>query len=126
MSHLPRRCRKYLVDKSYTFTEAAENGAAAVIIEDWRLPVGKYDHDVVSLLLLLPDGYPDAAPDMFYVEPWIRLCGQSDWPNAAAVSQQFHGRRWQRWSRHWSDWRPGIDGIQTWLTKVRHALEVAR
>ena len=125
MSHLPRRCRKYLADKGFDFTEPSDNGTAAVVISPWLLPPGKFDHDQVALLLLLPNGYPDAAPDMFYVHPWIRIRGSSDWPNAASVSLQFLGTNWQRWSRHWSDWRPGIDGIQTWLLKVRHALEIA-
>ena len=125
MSHLPRRCSKYLTDKGIAFSELSENSSAAVIIESWNLPAGKYDHEEVSVLLLVPDGYPDAAPDMFYVHPWIRLLGATDWPRAAAVSYSFRGSNWQRWSRHWSDWRPGIDGIQTWLLKVRHALESA-
>ena len=125
MSHLPRRCRKYLTDKGFTFSEPSYNGTAAVVIDPWQLPSGKYDHDQVALLLLLPNGYPDAAPDRFYVHPWIRLRGSSGWPAAASVSLQFLGINWQRWSRHWSDWRPGIDGIQTWLLKVRHALEIA-
>ena len=125
MSHLPRRCRQYLERKGYAFNEIDESGFAAVIIDGWRLPLGKYDHESVSLLLLIPDGYPDASPDMFYVSPWVRLQGRPDWPAAAAVSHTFQGRNWQRWSRHWSDWRPGIDGMTTWLTKVRHAFEVA-
>ena len=126
MSNLPRRCRKYLRDKQYDFSEVDENGRAAVIIKPWKLCEGKYDHDAVSLLLLLPNGYPDAAPDMFYVHPWIKLRGCGNWPNAAAASQEFQGIKWQRWSRHWSDWRPGVDGMATWLLKVRHALETVK
>ena len=126
MRHLPRRCRKYLTEKGVAFSEPTDNGTAAVIIDPWLLPAGKFDHDQVSLLLVLPNGYPDASPDMFYVHPWIKVRGSSGWPNAASVSLTFHGVNWQRWSRHWSDWRPGIDGIQTWLLKVRHALETIR
>ena len=125
MNHLPRRCRKYLNDKGVNFKEVFDNGTAAVIIDCWELPVGKYDHDQASLLLLLPNGYPDAAPDMFYLHPWIKVRGASEWPSASSVSHTFLGISWQRWSRHWSDWRPGIDGIQTWLVKVRHALDTA-
>ena len=125
MSHLPRRCRKYLTDKGIAFSEPSSNGTAGVVIDAWQLPPGKYDRDEVSLLLLLPDGYPDAAPDMFYLRPWIKVRGAAAWPNAASVSFSFLGTDWQRWSRHWSDWRPGMDGIQTWLVKVRHALETA-
>ena len=126
MSHLPRRCRKYLADKGYQFFEHAANGSVGVIVEPWKLPEGKYDHEEVALLLLLPNGYPDSAPDMFYLDPWIKVKGSTAWPKAAEVAVPFHGRQWQRWSRHWSDWRPGIDAMPQWLIRVRHALEVAR
>ncbi len=125
MSHLPRRCRQYLERKKHDFSEAYEGGIAAVIIDGWVLPEGKYDHDSVSILLLIPDGYNDASPDMFHVFPWIRLQGQSTYPTGADVSCEYQGREWQRWSRHWTDWRSGIDGMAAWLTKVRHALDVA-
>ena len=124
MSVLPRRCRRYLASKRFSFSEHAWNGQAAVVIEGWRLPEGKYDHEEVALLLLLPDGYPDAAPDMFYVFPWIKVKGKGNWPNGAAGGYQFQEREWQQWSRHWSDWRPGVDGMPTWLLKVRHALDI--
>lgn len=126
MSHLPRRCSKYLTDKCFTFREEFDGGTAAIVIDHWKLPIQKFDHDEVSLLLLLPNGYPDAAPDMFYVNPWVKVRGSSKWPKAASVSHMFLEINWQRWSRHWSDWRPGKDGIQTWLVKVGHALENAR
>lgn len=113
------------MDKGITFCEITDNGVAAVIIKQYKLPLGKFDHDEVSLLLLLPDGYPDASPDMFYVHPWIKVRNSDEWPIAAAARLHFTGTDWQRWSRHWSDWRPSTDGIQTWLLKVRHALESA-
>jgi hypothetical protein len=39
----------------------------------------------------------------------------------------FEGKNWQRWSRHYpaNEWRPGIDGIHTYLKKVNNALLVA-
>ena len=126
MSNLPRRCRLYLEAKRFNFQEVSDNGTSAILVSDFKLPSGKFDVDVVSLLLLLPDGYPDASPDMFYLHPWIKLQGASAWPPAATVKLEFLGTSWQRWSRHWSDWRPGRDGIQTWLLKVRNALETVQ
>lgn len=125
MSYLPLKCRKYLEDKDVHFDEIFEDNQAAIVIDPWELPRDKYDSEQVSLLLLLPNGYPDAAPDMFYVSPWIKYKDSLNLPNATTASFDFHGTNWQRWSRHWSDWRPGIDGIQTWLVKVRYALETA-
>ena len=122
---LPRRCRRYLDDSKWAYRETFHGGTAAVIIDGFELPKEKFDHDNVSLLLLLPDGYPDASPDMFYVHPWIKLRDALDWPAAAATPHRFLDKEWQRWSRHWSDWRPGRDGIQTWLLKTKNALESA-
>ena len=45
--------------------------------------------------------------------------------NAANVAQSFAGQSWQRWSRHNSEWRPGIDGIWTMIKRVDDALEKA-
>jgi len=45
--------------------------------------------------------------------------------SAANVAQSFAGQNWQRWSRHNSEWRPGIDGIWTMLKRVEDALERA-
>ena len=123
MKILPRKCRDYLIVKDYCFTEVVEDDSAAVIIDHWVLPSGKYDAEQVSLLLLLPNGYPDAAPDMFYLHPWIKIRGSSNWPEAADIYHSFLDTDWQRWSRHWHDWRPGVDGIHTWLLKIKSALE---
>ena len=111
MSHLPRRCRKYLLDKQYDFSEVDGNGQAAVIINSWKLCEGKYDHDDVSLLLLLPNGYPDAAPDMFYVHPWIKFAGLFQLAQCSRSSSGIPGHKvaavvealvrlapWNRWN----------------------------
>ena len=59
---LPRRCRRYLLNKAISFREDIENGIATVTLHDFALPKSKFDADSVSLLLVLPDGYPDASP----------------------------------------------------------------
>ena len=122
MNFLPRRCRTYLTSKSIQFREIVDNGTCALIIDNYQLPTSKFDHERVRLLLFFPDGYPDSAPDMFYLHPWIKVSGSSVWPTNADQAQSFEDVSWQRWSRHWTDWRAGIDGIQTWLIKIRTAL----
>jgi hypothetical protein len=77
-------------------------------------------------LIILPPGYPDAAPDMFYTSPRLTLADTGREPRAANVTHDFAGRAWQRWSRHSNSWRPGIDGLQTMIARVRRALEEAR
>lgn len=40
-----------------------------------------------------------------------------------AVSEERHlCAPWQRWSRHWR-WRPGVDGVHSWVAVARSAME---
>ena len=77
------------------------------------------------MLILLPKGYPDVAPDMFYLTPWVKLIPSNTYPNKADRALNFAGQNWQRWSRHNKEWRPGVDGIWTMLKRVEDALEKA-
>jgi len=78
-----------------------------------------------DILIMLPPGYPDAPPDMFYCLPWLRLVARGAYPNCADVPLSFQGQTWQRWSRHNNEWRAGKDGIWTMLKRVEHALAEA-
>ena len=126
MSALPRKCALYLQRKAYKYTTAKAGAGVALVVEGWRLPDGKFDQEESDLLIELPGGYPDSAPDMFYLCPWLRLRETGNWPSRADVSHNFEGRSWQRWSRHSNEWRPGVDGIQTVLRRVDTALRTTR
>jgi hypothetical protein len=123
VSVLPSRCRKYLVEREVAFEEVAspQNG---IILRAYPVPPGRFDHDKADLLILLPAGYPDVRPDMFYAMPWLKLPNGS-YPNRADQPFDFNGQRWQRWSRHQEQWRPGIDGIWTMLRRIDAALAEA-
>lgn len=123
---LPERDRKYLEARDLVARLVTEAGHTAVLIERFPLPAGKFDHAQTDLLILLPGGYPDCPPDMFYCDPWLKLPPAGRFPTAADVAHQFAGRTWQRWSRHNSTWRPGIDGLHTMVLRVERALEEAR
>lgn len=108
----------YLRGKDYNF-EATEQGAELhVIIHDFPLPK-TYSARSVDLLVRLPAGYPNAHPDMFWTIPRVTLVnGQV--PQGAGANENHGGRTWQRWSRHWTTrWRPGTDGLDTFLVAVR-------
>ena len=124
-SFLPEEDRKYLLSKDILFEEVDKDGKKAVILRRRILPVGRFDADVVNVLIVLPPGYPDVAPDMFYLCPWVRLLPGKNLPKAADQPLDFAGQRWQRWSRHNNEWRPGIDGMWTMMKRVEHALENA-
>jgi hypothetical protein len=94
----------------------------ALIIRGYALPAG-YEPRVVDLLLWLPSGFPDAAPDMFWTHPVVTYVTGGD-PPATQRRLEFNGRTWQRWSRHLAlGWRPGLDNLQTYMRLIRTDLE---
>lgn len=123
---LPSRDRDYLDTHGIAYEVISEGGQVAVVLKNFPLPTGKYDCDHVDILVLLPIGYPDAPPDMFYTLPWVKLLAAGRYPTRADVSHSFGGEVWQRWSRHSTEWRPGIDGIHTMIARARHAFEAAQ
>lgn len=125
MTFLPSRDREYLEGKGCVFQEIVDGQNRGIILPKFRLPAQKYDVSQVDVLIILPSGYPDVAPDMFYLEPWVKLVKGDCYPKATQSRLSFHGRSWQRWSRHNNEWRRGIDGIWTMLKRVEYALEVA-
>lgn len=125
MSVLPMGCHRYLTERGILFEEHEESGQKAIIVKQFRLPTGRFGVPSADLLILLPSGYPDCPPDMFYTMPWLKLIASNCHPTGADCSHEFLGRTWQRWSRHSNEWRPGIDGIWTMLKRVETALGCA-
>ncbi len=122
---LPTKDREYLEVKKIAFEEFEEGGQHVVLFKEHVLPADKYDSPTAHVLVVLPGGYADAPPDMFYTLPWLKLKQTGRFPNAADQPQQFRNQSWQRWSRHNNEWRAGIDGIWTVLQRVVTAIEVA-
>ncbi|OFX84820.1 MAG: hypothetical protein A2W99_06375 [Bacteroidetes bacterium GWF2_33_16] len=124
---LPEFDRDYLLDKGYQFEEKIDSGRNGLIIKNWILPNGKYDRQISDLLIILPNGYPEVRPDMWYFNPAILLAPSNRPARQTQANISFEGKVWQRWSRHYpaNEWRSGIDGIHTYLKKVQIALETA-
>jgi len=122
VSILPRRDRTYLEERGLSFSEISENGRNGIILRNYSLPQDQYNVEKADILILLPSGYPDAPPDMFYCLPWIKIATRDGYPAAADVAFAFHSQSWQRWSRHNNQWRRGKDGIWTMLKRVDCAL----
>lgn len=125
MSFLPEDDRLYLAEKGLVYEETDAGGQRGVVFPRYPVPNGRFDATLVKLLILIPPGYPDVPPDMFYTDPWLKLVPHNSYPRAANVAVGFAGISWQRWSRHNPEWRPGVDGIWTMLKRVEYALEVA-
>jgi hypothetical protein len=122
---LPAEDRTYLQEQAIAFEEVADGSTKAVVLKGWSLPAAHFDVGAADILILLPPAYPDCAPDMFYLMPWVRLAASQRYPNAADQPHAFAGKTWQRWSRHNNAWRPGIDGIWTMVRRIERALEIA-
>lgn len=123
---LPSADRVFLEEHGLSYELVSDKNQDAIILTDFALPDGKFDHTHTHLLILLPSGYPDCPPDMFYVYPHLALKPNGQAPKATNVRFSFADRSWQRWSRHNESWRPGIDGLRTMLARVRTALAEAR
>ncbi|MCJ7602396.1 MAG: hypothetical protein MUO63_12980 [Desulfobulbaceae bacterium] len=125
MSFLPARDLQYLESREIEYEENEENGQKGIVLKARTLPDGRFDVPKADVLILLPSGYPDVAPDMFYLLPWVKLANGGRYPRSADQPFQFKGQSWQRWSRHNKEWRPGADGIWTMLKRVEFALQEA-
>lgn len=122
---LPSFDQTFLVDHGYQFDIVQQGRETGIILKSLDLPEGKFNVETADILVLLPAGYPDCAPDMFYASPHLTLpCGQV--PKACTVQHTYAGRVWQRWSRHNNAWRPGIDGLRTMVARIKTALAEAR
>lgn len=122
---LPPRDVEYLDGRGIAYEDGSQNGQAGVVLKGITLPEGKFDAASVDILVLLPPGYPDCPPDMFYCMPWLKLRSVGRYPRAADQPHPFRSQTWQRWSRHNNMWRPGIDGIHTMVKRIERALAEA-
>lgn len=118
---LPESDQRFVDEHSLAVEATGDGGRKGVVFKEFSTG-NRYDHDKADILLLLPSGYPDACPDMFYCFPWLKLRGASGWPLKADHAFNFAGRQWQQWSRHNKEWRPGIDGIHTMIRRISAAL----
>ena len=124
---LPSFDRAYLEEKLYSYKEVNDGARNGLIISDFKVPAGKYNVSSSSLMIIIPQGYSDIPPDMFYFFPALTLMGSNSYPANADLFENIFEMNWQRWSRHadQSAWRGGVDGIHSYIQRVIKALHVA-
>ena len=95
LTALPETDRTYLEDHGHRpSTGRRDGGQVGVSHQECPLPAGKFDREQADLLILLPGGYPDACPDMFFTVPWIRLTGAGRYPTVRGqCPHMFGGKR---------------------------------
>ena len=115
---LPEIDCEFLESKGYCVDTSKISGETHLVIQNFEFPVA-YAPRIADLLIILPSGYPNANPDMFWTCPDVKLVN-GQWPLNGNHHQVFGSRSWQRWSRHFQGgWRPGVDSLRTYLAAVR-------
>jgi hypothetical protein len=118
---LPEIDRDFLDEKGCAYDLAKCGGETHVVIHDFDFPEA-YLPRKADLLIILPAGYPNSHPDMFWTHPDVRRTNGT-WPAASEHHAVYGNRNWQRWSRHYQgQWRAGIDNFRSYLAAVRHEI----
>jgi hypothetical protein len=109
----------YLDERGFDYSTYRAGNRTLLVLHDYRLPPG-YSEEVVEVLIEVPDDFPDAQLDMWWVYPWVTFSANNQRPLNAdqpATYPEFEpepGRVWQRFSRH-PPWRVGVDDLRSFL-----------
>jgi hypothetical protein len=124
---VPLKDRAYMESKGFQYREINDGARNGLIIDNFPINEGKFNVKESTLLIILPNGYSDVPPDMFYFNPELKLTSTNNYPAAADVFENYFDIKWQRWSRHFdkNHWRSGIDGIESYIQRVITALKTA-
>lgn len=130
-SVLPEEDVQFLTDKYPNYIVRQVGAELHIVIKDFQFPEN-YSPKVSNLLLRLPAGYPDAAPDMFWTLPAIRLKSGS-WPQNSEYQEVpgngpgveiYENIKWQRWSRHFcGGWIIGQHGLRSFVGTIKQELK---
>lgn len=120
---LPPNDTQYLTDRTLNHSIVSEGSMTCLVLQSFPLPIG-FDRTQSDLLLRFSAGYPDVPPDMWWFDPPVQRSDSQPIP-ATNVVEQYLGRSWQRWSRHFTagQWRSGVDGLENFLALIRRELE---
>jgi hypothetical protein len=101
--------------------ECIDDGTRRLVIaRDQELPA-HWNRRSTDILLQVPQGYPLAALDMFWVTPGLALADGRQ-PQNADQLETYAARTWQRFSWHYPPghrWNPATDGILSHLRFAR-------
>lgn len=97
------------------------DGWTFVVIPEFSLPP-PYLPRAAKLLVKLPPLFPEAAPDMFWVRPAVRL--ENGCLPRNTTTERLLGDDWQRFSWHLVDgtWKPGVSTFRDFLRSIRGRL----
>ena len=88
-----------------------------------KFPLGEgFNVPDSDLLIRVQRMYPEAKPDMFWVDATVLLAG-GQIPQAAESVELYAGRKWRRFSWHCQHWNPSIDNMHSYLEFIRRRLK---
>lgn len=105
------------------------NGAYLVTTIGMKLPQG-WNRDTITILFVIPPGYPAAQPDCFWVEPGGFRLQNGDTPQASNDANPIPGETvlrnttWFSW--HLQSWNPNKDSLLTYFQVIKQRLDPAR
>jgi len=111
-----------LKELSWNIEISEDSDYINLVLINFSLEEG-YSEPVSDLLLRVPRCYPDAGPDMFWVDPKILLdTGQI--PQSAENIEIHLEKKWRRfsWHRQGSSWNPIIDNIHSYVEFIHRRL----
>lgn len=116
--------REYLRQKQWNCTvqkiEISNGHEIHIVFHGFALS-DRYFPKTVDLLVKMLPGYPETKMDMFWTRPDVTLVEGKNKPQAADVTETHQGLSWQRWSRHFDQWRPD-DRLENFMRVVINEL----
>jgi len=98
-----------------------------LVIPNFGMP-NHFKPNAVTFMMILPNGYPISAPDMFWVTPSVKLNGVRE-PEGASVYETYLGKTWQRFSWHYQDaqkWQVGVSDLLSHILFCQSRLALAK
>lgn len=120
---LPPKLESELVDLRELFVIEVTEDPSVINLVFKGFPLGDgFSIAASDLLIRVPRTYPDAGPDMFWLDPSVTLSNGTV-PQAANAFEDYIGRRWQRFSWHWqAPWNPNVSNMHAYIEFVRRRL----
>jgi hypothetical protein len=119
---LPPRLDKEIAEllQEHAVNVQEEGDHIAIILPSFKLGEG-FNKASSDLLIQVPRSYPDAGPDMFWLDVDITLANGSI-PQSAESTATLSGRNWRRFSWHRAAWNPSVDNLHGYLEFIRRRL----
>jgi hypothetical protein len=118
---LPESDMEFLAEKGLDYDLIRQGASIHLILRNFSFSE-RFKPRNADLLIMFPAGYPNAKLDMFWVFPEVKYNDGSA-PAATNHQQEFHGRAWQRWSRH-GEWRGGIDNLRSFISTIKKETDI--